>query len=84
MMCMGRPCVAVMATCVESHSSTIILVSQLSKNSDIFAAFRKYKAWAENLTGELVGILRDDKGGEYRGADLDDFLFASSWVLRSV
>ena len=46
----------------------------ITRKSDVFDAFRKYKAWAENLTGHRIGILRDDKGGEYSGADLDSFL----------
>ena len=46
----------------------------ISKKSDVFSAFRRYKAWAENLTGLKIGILRDDKGGEYSGTDLDNFL----------
>lgn len=28
----------------------------------------------ENLIGHRIGVLRDDKGGEYSGADLDHFL----------
>ena len=35
--------------------------------------FREYKAWAENLTGHKIGILRDDKGGEYMSAAFDAF-----------
>jgi transposase InsO family protein len=46
----------------------------ITRKSDVFAAFRRYKAWSENLTGERIGILRDDKGGEYRGSDFDNFL----------
>jgi transposase InsO family protein len=46
----------------------------LAKKSDVFDAFRKYKAWSENITGRRIGILRDDKGGEYIGKDFDDFL----------
>src|SRR5258706_233751 len=46
----------------------------IAKKSDVFEAFRKFKAWAENVTGQRIGILRDDKGGEYIGGDFDDFL----------
>jgi hypothetical protein len=46
----------------------------ITKKSDVFEAFRRYKAWAENVTGRRVGILRDDKGGEYIGNDFDVFL----------
>ena len=72
----------------------IIFIDYSSRSSGLFistktfAAFRKYKAWAENL-------LRDDKGGEYRGANLDDSLAEAgirhersirryNWVLRSM
>ena len=46
----------------------------ITKKSNIFTTFCKYKAWVENLTGECISILHDDKGGEYRGTDLDNFL----------
>ena len=36
--------------------------------------FCKYKAWSKNITGCRIGILHDDKGGEYVGRDFDDFL----------
>jgi len=46
----------------------------ITKKSDIFAAFHKYKAWVENLTSKHISILCDDKGGKYRGTNLDKFL----------
>ena len=49
----------------------------ISKKSGVFDAFRKYKAWVENLTGHKIGILRDDKGGEYTGTTFDAFLRGS-------
>ena len=58
---------------VDDHSR-FPAVYFVSKKLDVFAAFRKYKAWAENLTGRKIGILRDDKGGEYLGTDFDEFL----------
>ncbi len=45
----------------------------IAKKSDVFEAFRKFKAWAENVTGQQIRILCDDKGGEYIGGDFDDF-----------
>ena len=39
--------------------------------------FRTYKAWAKNLTGHRIGILRGDKGEEYLGADPT----VSSWSV---
>ena len=46
----------------------------LSHKSGVFKAFRQYKAWAENMTGHRVGILRDDKGGEYMLGAFESFL----------
>ena len=50
----------------------------ITRKSDVFTAFWKYKAWAENLTGEHIGILHNDKGGKYKGTNLDDFLVEAS------
>ena len=46
----------------------------VAKKSDVFEAFRRYRAWAENVTSQRIGILQDDKGGEYVGRDFDAFL----------
>jgi len=46
----------------------------ITKKSDVFAVFKCYRAWAENVTGRQIGILRDDKGGEYITGDLDRYL----------
>ena len=46
----------------------------LSRKSDVFDAFRKYKAWAENVTGCRIEVLRDDKGSEYMSGAFDSFL----------
>ena len=45
----------------------------LKRKSETFAAFRQFKAWAENVTGERVGSLRDDKGGEYMSNEFEAF-----------
>ena len=45
----------------------------MKKKSETFSFFKKYKAWAENQTGSKIKILREDKGGEYMGRDMDDF-----------
>jgi len=42
--------------------------------SDVFTTFRDYKAWAENVTGCKIGILRKDKGGEFSSRIWDEFL----------
>ena len=46
----------------------------MTKKSDVFDTFRKYKAWAEKVTGHQIGVLWDDKGGKYVGKEFDDFL----------
>jgi transposase InsO family protein len=46
----------------------------IAKKSDVFDAFWRYKAWAENVTGDHIGILRDDKGSKYMSTELDRFL----------
>jgi hypothetical protein len=37
----------------------------LKRKSETFAAFKQFKAWSENVTGERLGSLHDDKGGEH-------------------
>ena len=46
----------------------------ISKKSSVFDAFRDYKAWAENLMGHRIGVLQDDKGGEYISTAFNAFL----------
>jgi len=46
----------------------------ITKKLDVFAAFKWYRAWAENITGQQIRILRNDKGGEYVLDDLDRYL----------
>jgi len=48
----------------------------LHKKSDAFLAFKEFKAFAEKQTGFPLKALRDDKGGEYMGREMDDFLKA--------
>jgi transposase InsO family protein len=45
----------------------------LKRKSEAFAAFRQFRAWAENVTGERLGSLRDDKGGEYMSREFESF-----------
>ena len=37
----------------------------MKRKSEAFGAFKQFKAWAENVTGRKIKILRHDKGGEY-------------------
>src|SRR5260370_28423247 len=45
----------------------------LKHKSETFAAFKQFKAWAENLTSKRMGSLRDDKGGEYMSREFEAF-----------
>jgi len=60
-------------TFIDDHSR-FPAVYFVAKKSDVFDVFQKYKVWSENITSYRIGILRDDKGGEYIGKDFDDFL----------
>jgi transposase InsO family protein len=60
-------------TFINDHSR-FPAVYFIAKKSDVFDAFRKYKAWAENVTGRYISILRDDKGGEYMTGAFGRFL----------
>ena len=51
-------------TFIDDHSR-FKAVYLLKRKSEAFAAFKQFKAWAENATGQRFGMLRDDKGGEY-------------------
>ena len=51
--------------------SRLPAVCFVAKKSDVFEAFRRYEAWAENVTGYRIGVLRNDKGGEYVGGCRD-------------
>jgi len=53
----------------------------ISRKSDVFTVFKRYKVWAENVTGRKLQILRDDKGGEYSSGEFDRFL-ADAGVQR--
>ena len=37
----------------------------IKAKSNVFDAFKQFKAYAENQSGHRIKILRDDKGGEY-------------------
>jgi transposase InsO family protein len=41
--------------------------------SDLFAAFKEFKAYAENQSEWRIKMLRDDKGGEYMSQAMLDF-----------
>ena len=39
-----------------------------------FAIFKRYKAWAENVTGRKLQILHDNKGSEYSSMEFNCYL----------
>ena len=49
------------------------VMAYLKRKSDAFAAFKAYKAYAENCLGLRIKATRDDKGGEYMGREYADF-----------
>jgi len=60
-------------TFIDDHSC-FPAVYFIAKKSDVFKVFCKFKAWSENITGQRIGILCDNKGGEYIGSDFNNFL----------
>ena len=45
----------------------------LKQKSETFDAFKQFKAWAKNITGQKLGTLHDDKGGEYMSREFEAF-----------
>jgi hypothetical protein len=45
----------------------------IKAKSDVFEAFKQFKAYAENQSERKIKILRDDKGGEYMSNAFLDF-----------
>ena len=48
----------------------------LKTKGEAFSAFQQLKALAENQTGEQIGALRDDKGGEYMSSEMEQYCIA--------
>jgi hypothetical protein len=45
----------------------------IKAKSDVFEAFKQFKAYAENQSERKIKILRDDNGGEYMSNAFLDF-----------
>jgi transposase InsO family protein len=58
------------------------VVSLLRKKSNAFDAFKNYKAYAENLFGQKILTLHDDKGREYMSNAFQHFCNKSSIARR--
>ena len=54
-------------------SSRFKVVAFLRKKSEAPAAFKQFKAYAENKVGKRIQMSRDDKGGEYIGQEFNEF-----------
>ncbi|THG94269.1 hypothetical protein EW145_g8174 [Phellinidium pouzarii] len=59
-------------TFIDDHSRHWA-VMPLKKKSDAFAAFKHFKAYAENQLNLKIKATRDDKGGEYMPREWDHF-----------
>ena len=51
--------------CFVDDNSRYKAAIPLKHKSDASKAFKQYKAWAENLTGQKIKSTQDDKGGEF-------------------
>ena len=49
------------------------VVLPLKDKSGAFAAFKQFKALAENQLNRQIKVFRDDKGGEYMSKEFDAF-----------
>lgn len=63
------------------EATRLWVVIRLKAKSDAFAAFKQFKAYAENQTGAKIKALHDDKGGEYMSREFDAYL-AAAGILR--
>ena len=55
-------------------------VYPMKNKSDTFSCFKRFKAYAENLTGKKIKRVREDKGGEYMSNDFQNFMDACGIV----
>ena len=53
-----------------SHFKAVYL---LKWKSETFAAFKQFKAWAENITRQRLGCLCDDKGSKHMSREFEAF-----------
>ena len=45
----------------------------LQAKSEAFPTFKQFKAHAENQLNQRIGVLRDDKSGEYMSSKMEAF-----------
>jgi len=63
-------------TFIDDHSKKV-WVYFLRHKSDVFEAFKKWKAMVENETGLKIKKLRSDNGGEYEDNEFKKFCYQS-------
>jgi 5'-3' exoribonuclease 2 len=63
-------------TFIDDHSRKV-WVYFLRHKSDVFEAFKKWKAMVENETGLKIKKLRSDNGGEYEDNEFKKFCYQS-------
>ena len=59
-------------TFIDDHSRFRVVLPLRAK-SEAFAAFKQFKAFAENQLGAKIKATRDDKGGEYMSNEWQEF-----------
>ncbi|KAI9195220.1 hypothetical protein LWI28_012848 [Acer negundo] len=67
-------------TFIDDHSRKV-WVYFLRHKSDVFEAFKKWKAMVENETGLKIKKLRSDNGGEYEDNEFKKFCYKSGIKL---
>ncbi len=67
-------------TFIDDHSRKV-WVYFLRHKSDVFEAFKKWKAMVENETGLKIKKLRSDNGGEYEDNEFKKFCYQSGIKL---
>src|SRR6201994_2821508 len=68
-------------TFIDAHAKFFV-VYLLKQKSAAFSAFKEYKAYAENITGQQMGQFHFDKGGEYMSNEFIGYLKQHGIVLR--
>lgn len=61
---------------IDDHSRKVyIYIYFLKHNSEVFDAFKRWKAMVENVTSLKIKKLRTDNGGEYKDTRFKKFFY---------
>ena len=60
-------------TFIDDYSKLKVVIP-LKLKSEVFNAFKRFKAWAENQTGKHIKVFRCDQGGEFMSKEFDKYL----------